>query len=167
MVTSRVRTAASRRVGFAATLAGSALLLALVGVWVRPLGAQRGGMFLGSADDPAIAYATGPLSNVVDDLNRRLLEGSAHLTFDGSAGYLASTLQALALPADSQLLVFSKGSLQGRSIGPANPRALFFDDRVVVAWVRGADLLEVAAHWNSVRPSVHDSRASSAASAAT
>ena len=112
----------------------------------RQLGAQRGGMFLGSPDDPAIAYATAPLSNVVDDLNRRIESGSARLAFEGRAGYLASVLEALALPTDSQLLLFSKASLQGRLIDPSNPRALFFNDRVALGWVRDGDVLEVAAH---------------------
>jgi hypothetical protein len=125
--------------------AGGAALLWLVAA-SYPLDAQRGGMFLGSADDPAIAYSTAPVNNVVEDLNRRLLAGSAGLTFAGRAGYLASALEALALPTDSQLLLFSKASLQGRLIGPSNPRALFFNDRVVLSWVRDADLLEVAAH---------------------
>ena len=121
-------------------------MLALMASPPRPLGAQGGGMFLGSADDPAIAYATAPVSNVVDDLNRRLEAGSARLAFEGRAGYLASVLDALALPADSQLLLFSKGSLQARLIAPANPRALFFNDRVALGWVRDGDVLEVAAH---------------------
>jgi hypothetical protein len=46
---------------------------------------------------------------------------------------------------DSQLLVFSRASLQGRRIGEQNPRALFFNDRVALGWVRGGDVLEVAA----------------------
>ena len=50
------------------------------------LGAQRGGMFLGSVDDPAIAYSTAPVNNVVDDLNRQLQDGSAGLTFEGRSG---------------------------------------------------------------------------------
>ena len=50
------------------------------------------------------------------------------------------------MPADSQLLLYSKASLQGRLIGPANPRALFFNDRVALGWVRDGELLEVAAH---------------------
>lgn len=146
MATARITRSSNRRFGVAVGAATGALLLAVAWVSPRTLAAQRGGMFLGSADDPAIAYATAPLDNVVDALNRRLAEGTATLTFDGRAGYLASALTALAVPADSQLLVFSKGSLQGRSIGPSNPRALFFDDRAVVAWVRGGDVLEVAAH---------------------
>jgi len=101
---------------------------------------------MGSADDVAIAYATTPLDNVVDDLNRKLAAGSASLTFEGRGGYLRSALNALQLPTDSQLLVFSQLSLQGRQVSSANPRALFFNERVALGWVRGANLLEVAAH---------------------
>jgi hypothetical protein len=103
-------------------------------------------MFLGSADDPAIQYSAGPLNNVVDDLSRRLQDGSAALTFDGRSGYLRSALDALGLPTDSQLLVFTQLSLQGRLVNPSNPRALFFSDRAVLGWVRDANLIEVAAH---------------------
>jgi len=110
------------------------------------LAAQRGGMFLGSADDAAIAYSTAPVNNVVEDLNRQLQDGSAGLTFQGRSGYLQSAIESLKLPIDSQLLVFSKTSLQGRLVNPSSPRALFFNDRVVLAWVRDGDLLEAAAH---------------------
>jgi hypothetical protein len=110
------------------------------------LAAQRGGQFMGSADDPAIAYSTAPVNNLVDDLNRKLQDGSVALAFDGRSGYLRSVLDALRLPTDSQLLVFSQLSLQGRLISPSNPRALFFNDRVALGWVRDGDLLELAAH---------------------
>jgi len=101
---------------------------------------------MGSADDASIAYSTAPLHNVVEDLNRRLESGSAALTFDGRSGYLQSAIDALQLPVDSQLLVFSQLSLQGKKIGASNPRAIFFNDRVFVGWVRDGDLIEVAAH---------------------
>jgi hypothetical protein len=137
----------ARRRRFAASVTIAAVMLwVVVASSPRQLGAQRGGMFLGSPDDPAIAYATAPLSNVVDDLNRRIESGSARLAFEGRTGYLASVLEALELPTDSQLLLFSKASLQGRLIGPSNPRALFFNDRVALGWVRDGDVLEVAAH---------------------
>ena len=110
------------------------------------LAAQRGGMFMGSADDPAIRYSTAPLDNIVEDLNRRLQEGTAQLTFDGRSGYLRSVLDALGLAPESQLLVFTKLSLQGRLVSPLNPRALFFSDRMMLGWVRDASLIEVAAH---------------------
>ena len=108
--------------------------------------AQRGGMFQGRADDPAINYLTGPLDNVVDTLNRRLTAGEVQLAFDGRSGYLPSALAALGIHVDSQLLVFSPTSLQARRINPQNPRALFFADRVALGWVRDGDVLEVAAH---------------------
>ena len=75
-----------------------------VGMWCATawlplrLGAQRGGVFMGFADDPAIAYSTAPVNNVVDDLNRKLQEGSVGFTFEGRSGYLVSVIDALKLP---------------------------------------------------------------------
>ena len=107
--------------------------------------AQRSGMFHGSADDPGIGYMTSPLENPIDTLNKRLDAGTARLTFQGRSGYLRSALEAIGLPIDSQLLVFSPASLQGRRISPTNPRAIFFKDDVELGWVRDGDVIEVAA----------------------
>jgi hypothetical protein len=126
-------------------LVGLTLLAALVGV-SGSLTAQRGGMFLGSANDPAIAYATAPLNNVVVDVNKKLQDGVIQLKFDGRSGYLQSALEALEIPVDSQALVFSRTSLQAKRISQANPRALFFNDRVALGWVRDGEVIEVAAH---------------------
>src|SRR5437868_14332871 len=90
-------------------LGTSALLLAAISA---PLSAQRSGMFRGSAEDPAIAYSTAPLNNVVADLNKQIQDGTRRLTFDGRSGYLQAALDALEIPVDSQLLVFSPTSLQ-------------------------------------------------------
>jgi len=113
----------------------------------RPIvvGAQRGGMFLGSSEDPAIAYSTAPLHNAVSELGAKLQDGSVRLTFDGRSGYLGSALGALGIPVDSQMLVFSQTSFQRRRISEANPRALFFNDRVALGWVRDGEIIEVAA----------------------
>src|SRR5687768_4630237 len=122
------------------------LCLFWLGVVSAPIDAQRAGTFRGSTEDPAIKYSTAPLNNLVADVNRRLQEGALQLMFDGRSGYLRSALDALQIPVDSQLLVFSRASLQGRQIGEQNPRALFFNDRVALGWVRGGDVIEVAAH---------------------
>jgi hypothetical protein len=66
------------------------------------------------------------------------------LTSEGPSGYLAALLRALKVPVSSQILVFSKGSVQSRIIEPGNPRALYFNDAVVVGWVRHG-FIEVAA----------------------
>jgi hypothetical protein len=108
--------------------------------------AQRGGMFRGSLEDPAIAYTKGPLDNPIADLNARLANGSAQLAFSGRSGYLQSVLDALQIPVASQMLVFSPNSLQAKRITQTKPRALFFNDRVALGWVRDGELLEVAAH---------------------
>lgn len=120
-------------------------LFVAAGTWAS-VNAQRSGAFMGSSEDPAIAYTTASLNNAVVDVNRRLQEGALQFTFDPRSGFLRSALEALQLPVDSQLLVFSRTSLQGRRIGEQNPRALFFNDRVALGWVRGGDLLEVAAY---------------------
>ena len=129
------------RTSFAVGLA----FLVLAGTWAQ-VAAQRAGSFMGSSDDPAIRYATAPLNNAVVDVNKKLQDGSLRFAFDTRSGFLQSALDALELPVDSQLLVFSRASLQGRRIGDQNPRALFFNDRVALGWVRGGDMLEVAAH---------------------
>jgi hypothetical protein len=97
-------------------------------------------------DHPAVAYTTGPVKNAVADLNDQIRRGTLKLSFDPVSGYLRAVLNALQIPIDSQTLVFSQGSMQARHISPANPRAVYFNDTVAVGWVRGADVLELAAH---------------------
>jgi hypothetical protein len=95
-------------------------------------------------DDPAIAYATEPTTDPVADLNHEIETGKVRLRFDGEQGYLRSALDALGVPIESQMVVFSKTSVQAQRINPQNPRTLFFNDSVVVGWVRGG-FVEVAA----------------------
>src|SRR5215813_13013577 len=120
-------------------------LFVVVGAWTR-VGAQRAGAFMGSAEDPAIGYSTSPTHNDVADLNVRLRDGNIQFAFEGRSGFLRSALEALQIPIDSQLLVFSRTSLQGKKISEQNPRALFFNDRVALGWVRDGDVIEIAAH---------------------
>ncbi len=120
-------------------------LSVLGGVWAT-VDAQRAGSFMGSSDDPAIKYSTTPLNNVVVETNRKLQEGTLQLTFEGRGGFLRSALEALQIPVDSQLLVFSRDSLQGSLVNEKNPRSLFFNDRVALGWVRDGEFIEVAAH---------------------
>lgn len=72
------------------------------------------------------------LNNAVVDVNQKLRDGTLPLTFDGRRGFLGSALEALRIPVDSQLLVFSRTSLQGKRISERNPRAIFFSDRVAL-----------------------------------
>jgi hypothetical protein len=128
------------------TLLALALCLnILAGVWAT-LDAQRAGSFMGSSEDVSIRYSTGPLNNPVADVNKKLQQGAVQLTFDGRGGFLKSALDALEIPVDSQLLVYSRDSAQGKLVNEQSPRAIYFNDRVSLGWVRDGEFIEVAAH---------------------
>ena len=94
---------------------------------------------------PAIDYDRRPSTDPIAQLNARLASGEVTLERDGLGGYLESTLEALDIPVESQVLVFSKTSFQAPLIGPDNPRALYFNEEVSLGWVRGGPVLELAA----------------------
>jgi hypothetical protein len=95
-------------------------------------------------DHEAINYAKAPLDDPVTRLQRDLAARKTTLKYDPAHGYLASLLQALDVPRESQMLVFSKTSFQASRINPVTPRAIYFNDRVSIGYVNGGDVLEVA-----------------------
>jgi hypothetical protein len=119
--------------------------VALMAFAAAVVSAQRRDAFVLSRDHPAVRYTAGELDNPLTRLNERLAKGEVRLSFDPDNGYLRSLLDALAIPVSSQSLVFSKTSFQADLITMHNPRAIFFGDSVFVGWVRGADVLEIAA----------------------
>ena len=107
--------------------------------------AQRTGVFDQSMNHPAIKYSTSDSNTVVDELNRKLADGSAKLEFDGKTGYLKSVLDLLKIPVESQVLVYTQTSQQSSHITMTNPRAIYFNDEVSVGYIRGAGMLEIVA----------------------
>jgi hypothetical protein len=97
-------------------------------------------------EHPSIQYAVRPTTDRVAKLNQALTQGGRSLQRDPRTGYLRPVLEALGVPMESQLLVFSKTGVQRTYISPQNPRALFFNESVVVGYVPGAPVIEVAAH---------------------
>ena len=95
---------------------------------------------------PAIDYNVATVNDVVTEMRRDVTLGKRTLTFEGEQGYLRSVLDALSVPVESQLLVFSKTGVQNAHTSPEHPRALYFNDRVVIGYIPGAPLLEMAAH---------------------
>jgi hypothetical protein len=118
------------------------LFVASVGVTI----AQRPDAFSESRAHPAINYNSAPVNDAIADLNRRLDDGRTPLTFDPASGYLRSALDGLGVPVESQMLVYSPTSMQAPKITMQNPRAVYFNDSVSVAWVRGGTVLEAWAH---------------------
>jgi hypothetical protein len=102
------------------------------------------GTFQGEINQPGIEYKKRPARDQVVDLNRRIQEGKVQLQFDSVSGYLRSVLRALNVSVESQLLVFSKTSKFGFLTNPHNPRAIYFNDSLTVAWIRGQTSVEVA-----------------------
>jgi hypothetical protein len=119
-------------------------LVAAISLWLATASpAQLSDTFTNWIEHPAIAYRTRPLADPVARLNRELRDGRVQLKFEGPSGYLGSALSALNIPVESQVALFSQDSLQRQLINSTNPRAIFFNDTVSVAWVNGG-FIEVA-----------------------
>ena len=119
-------------------------LLIAVAVWLGSVGVVAGQLQHPTLlrNHAAIRYDSTPSHDPVARLNERLKNGEVTLERRGASGYLQSVLEALHVPIESQLLVFSKTSFQASRIGPKNPRALYFGDTLAVGWVRGGEVLE-------------------------
>jgi hypothetical protein len=99
----------------------------------------------GDIEAEPINYAKAPVDNAVSRLEQRLATGKATLTHEPGFGYLRSLLRELNVTQSSQMLVFSKTSLQRHRIAPTRPRAIYFGDDVYVGFCQRGDVLEVAA----------------------
>jgi hypothetical protein len=124
---------------------GRALGWALV-VVAAVAGAPARGQATVDIDREPISYGKTTAADPVARLQRRIDRGEVKLSYDEDAqGYLKAVLDALGVPTESQMLVFSKTSFQHTRIGPRTPRAVYFGDDVYVGYVRGGDVLEVSA----------------------
>ncbi len=101
--------------------------------------------FIYDSDYPFIGYSGTPEHNDIAHLAARVAHANVKLTYSEPRGYLDSLLAALHIDPASQVLVFSKTSLQVDAIGPQTPRAIYFNDDTYVAWISGSKLLEISA----------------------
>jgi hypothetical protein len=118
------------------------LLVAIVPVGLAIAGLS--GSYLVPIDHEAIQYSKAPVDDAVARLQKRIDSGEVKLKSDDTFGYLRSVLQALGVSESSQVLVFSKTSFQAPRIAPRTPRALYFNDKVEVGFVRTGEVLEFA-----------------------
>ena len=95
-------------------------------------------------EQPPINYSLSTPQNRVSELQEQLQRGSAVLARDDRHGYLADLLAKLKIPVESQMLVFSKTSLQRDRITPQTPRAIYFNDEVYVGYCHAGDALEIS-----------------------
>jgi len=120
-----------KRVAFALIVVSTALCQRLEDTFYVPL------------DDPAIRYHQAP-DDPVARLEKRVEAGQIKLDYAPNGwGYLPSVLKELGIHTDSQVLVFSRTSIQLQRITPRTPRALYFNDEVSVGYVQGGEVLEL------------------------
>ena len=96
-------------------------------------------------EQPPIEYSLATPANRVSKFQADLADGKAELPRDAKFGYLPALLKGLTIDVDSQMLVFSKTSMQRDRISPRTPRAIYFNDDVYVGYCRGGDVIEIAA----------------------
>lgn len=126
-------------------------LLALLFTAALSAAVHLAGAFSGTLDE--VGYSTLPVTDPVEQLNQKISAGDLTLTRELGTGYLRAVLDALHVPVASQMLVFSRTSLQQRIIYPDNPRAIYFNDSVAVGWTKGEPFVEVAAQ--DARQGIH------------
>lgn len=122
----------------------NSMRIAFWAIWLAVLGETT----LRAEDEferPPIAYSRSTPENVVSRFQRRLDRNEVELKFDEAFGYLPALLDALQIPRESQMLVFSKTSLQRGRIQPKTPRAIYFNDDVYVGYCHAGNVLEVSA----------------------
>jgi hypothetical protein len=95
-------------------------------------------------DRPPINYSSAKPDNFVTRLQKQIDAGQVKLPFADEFGYLPAVLKELNVPRSSQMLVFSKTSLQRDRIAPRTPRAVYFNDDVYVGFCRLGEVMEVS-----------------------
>jgi hypothetical protein len=111
----------------------------ILGLCITSAGAQM------DYDQEPINYSTATPTDEVAQLADRVDRGEVRLVWDADHGYLSSVLQHLGVSPSSQVLVFSKTSLQVSRITRRTPRAIYFSDNVYVGWVQRGDVVELSA----------------------
>lgn len=96
-------------------------------------------------DQAPIHYSTATPANCISQLQAKIDRGEVRLRYEDHFGYLRSVLVELGVPQSSQMLVFSKTSLQRERISPRAPRSLYFNDDVYVGFCQQGEVVEISA----------------------
>lgn len=93
--------------------------------------------------DKGVDYYGPETNNPFATLMDRVASGDVTLEYHPVQGYLPALLKELDIDVESQLLLFSKSSLQSGHIGPETPRALYFNDEITLGWIPKAPIIEL------------------------
>ncbi len=124
-------------------LLGSCLLFSFI-----PANGQadfQGATHMMPFEEDTIGYNKAKTSDPISQLQSKMDKGEFELKHEGDSGFLDALLLELGIPKSSQVLVFSKTSLQRERISPRTPRALYFNDDVYIGYIPGSPIVEVSA----------------------
>jgi len=94
-------------------------------------------------EEPPHNYWTARAADPATELHRKLERQEVTLAADADPKtFLRAYLDALQVPVSSQVLVFSKSSLQRTVVHGRNPRAMYFNEDTYIGWMPGG-LIEV------------------------
>jgi hypothetical protein len=113
----------------ACSIGGAVLLIACSGVF-----AQVNRDFW---DRAPIRYSETASKDSLTELAKLLESDDSPVVEGGNLGALEYVLKYLEIPEESQVLVFSKTSLQNDWISPKNPRSFYFSENAYVGYVPG------------------------------
>jgi len=92
-----------------------------------------------------INYSKSKPNNAITRLQAAINDETVNLPYHRELGYLPAVLKALDIPKSSQVLVFSKTSLQRNRISPKTPRAIYFNDEMYIGYCQLGQVLEISA----------------------
>lgn len=95
-------------------------------------------------EQPPINYSKSKPNGPVARVQQKIKSGEIKFEWERDHGYLKSLLKAFDIDPRSQLLIYSKTSLQLHKITPRTPRAIYFNDDVYIGFIPGSDRLEVS-----------------------
>ena len=101
--------------------------------------------FVQAGQETPVEYLNGQPDDAIAHLQKLIDAKAKTLAYEPNQGYLLALLKELRIDASSQVLVFSKTSLQSAFVDPHSPRAIFFDRDCYIGWIPGAPNIEIVA----------------------
>lgn len=95
-------------------------------------------------DEAPISYRDTTPNDRVAKVLQRMASGEADVKGATTLESLGKLLNEMQVPQSSQVLVFSKTSLQRHRIAPQTPRAIYFSDDCYVGYCEGSEVMEIS-----------------------
>ena len=106
-----------------------------------PLTLLLSGVTLGDDYEQApFHYSDSVSADPVEKMRQQIESGDLKLPYTDDKTFLHDFLKRMNVPVESQVMVFSRTSLQTDRISPTRPRPVYFSDNCYVGWVQGGEI---------------------------